>query len=260
MCILAASMLRAVLLLTFVSAAFAADDPFIGKWKLNLAKSKLTGQIIVIEEVSPDHWKFQEDEHTDIIFADGEDHVTHFGDSMAIMKKDANTWAITYKNGDKVLNTVWQISVGGQSLTYNATGTRPNGQHFNNKMILKRTAGTSGLAGTWQSTDVELSSPREIYISSYANGGHAITYPERKLTVRIKYDGKEYSEASPVTPEGSASSGHRIDDRTIETTEKIKGQVIETAKATISADGKAQTIVITEPGDKTPFVLVYDRE
>ena len=35
---------------------------------------------------------------------------------------------------------------------------------------------------------------------------------------------------------------------------------IETARATISADGQTQTIVITEPGDKTPFVLVYDRE
>jgi len=42
--------------------------------------------------------------------------------------------------------------------------------------------------------------------------------------------------------------------------EKIKGKVIETAKATVSADGATQTIVVTEPDDPTPVVLVYDRE
>jgi hypothetical protein len=76
----------------------------------------------------------------------------------------------------------------------------------------------------------------------------------------MKFDGKEYAESGPTVPEGSTSSGHRIDERTIETTEKIKGKVIETAKATISADGQTQTIVITEPDDKTPFVLIYERE
>jgi hypothetical protein len=255
-------MVRAVLVITLVSVAIAAaDDPFIGKWKLSLAKSKLTGQSIEIDEVSPEHWKFKEDEHTDVIFADGLDHTTHFGDSMAIAKKDANTWAITYKSGDRVLmDTIWKVSADGQNLTYTATGTRPNGQRFNNKMMLKRIAGTSGLAGTWQSTDVELSSPLEIWIFPYAKGGHVITFPERRQTVRMKFDSKEYAEAGPTVPEGSTSSGRRIDERTIETTEKIKGKVIETAKATVSADGSTQTIVVTEPDDKTPVVLVYERE
>ena len=233
-------MLRFVIVLSLASlatVAFAADDPFIGKWKLNLAKSKLTGQTIVIEEVSPDHWKFQEDEHTDIIFADGEDHVTHFGDSMAIVKKDANTWAITYKSADKVLNTIWQISADGQSLTYTATGTRPNGQHFKNQMILKRTAGTSGLAGTWETTGVTLSSPDEIYIAQWQTNGHFITFPATSQTIRMKFDGKEYRDIGPTVAADSTSSGHRIDARTIETTEKVKGKIIETAKATVSADG-----------------------
>jgi len=254
-------MLRFVLLITLVTAAFAADDPFIGKWKLSLAKSKLTGQTIEIDEVSPDHYKFKEDEHSDIVFADGLDHVTHFGDSMAIKKQNDDTWAITYKNGDKVvMDTIWKISPDGKSLTYTATGTRPNGQHFNNKMMLKRTSGASGLAGTWEATDVELSSPREIYISPFAIDGHAITFAGREETVRMKFDGKEYPDVGPTVPAGSTSSGHRIDASTIETTEKVKGKVVETAKATVSADGKTQTVVVTEPDDPTPVVLVYERE
>jgi len=249
-----------ILLIVVVTAVYAADDPFIGKWKLSLEKSKLTGQTIQIQEISANTYNFKEDEHSDVIFADGLDHVTHFGDSMAITKKSEEIWEIVYKNGDKVLNTVWKISPDGHTLSYTATGTRPNGQHFNNQMTLKRTEGTSGMAGTWQATDIKLSSPGEIYIAPYDKAGFSITYPGRNETIRMKFDGKEYSDSGPTVPDGSTSSGHRIDAHTIETTEKVKGTVVETAKATISEDGKTQTIVVTEPGDPTPVVLVYERE
>lgn len=255
-------MLRFVLLITLaVGTALAADDPFIGKWKLSLAKSKLTGQTIEIQEVSTDTWKFKEDEHSDTIFADGLDHLTHFGDSMAISRKSEDTWAITYKLANQVsMDTIWKISPDGQTLTYTASGTRPNGQHFNNQMTLKRTSGAKGLAGTWEATGVTLSSPDEIDIAPWDGGGHLITFPDRKQTVRMKFDGKEYSDRGPTVAADSTSSGRRIDARTIETTEKINGKVIETAKATISEDGTSQTIVVTEPGDPKPVVLVYDRQ
>lgn len=255
-------MLRLVLLMTSVAvAAHAADDPFIGKWKLSLAKSKLTGQTMEIQEVSPNKYKFKEDEHSDEIFADGLDHPTHFGDSMAIMKQGDDTWAITYKRGQTVtMNTLWKVSPDNQTLTYTAEGTRPNGQHFRNQMTLKRIGGTSGLVGKWETTGVSLSSPNEIYIAPFAKDGHFISFPDRKQTVRMKFDGKEYADDGPTVAEGSTSSGRRIDAHTIETTEKVKGKIVETAKATVSPDGTTQTIVVTEPDDPTPVVLVYERE
>jgi hypothetical protein len=76
----------------------------------------------------------------------------------------------------------------------------------------------------------------------------------------MNFDGKDYPDEGPTVVEGSSSSGRRIDERTIETTERIKGKVIETVRATISADGRTHTIVITEPDDPTPLVLVYERE
>jgi hypothetical protein len=96
-------MWRLVFLITLVTAALAADDPFIGKWKLSLAKSKLTGQTIEIQEVEEDTYQFKEDEHTDVIFADGLDHLTHFGDSMAITKKSEDAWSIAYSNPEMSL-------------------------------------------------------------------------------------------------------------------------------------------------------------
>jgi hypothetical protein len=254
-------MRRFLIAMSLAAVAFAADDPFIGRWKLSLTRSKLTGQTIEIQEVAPNKYKFQEDEHSDEIFADGLDHPTHFGDSMAITKKSADTWEITYKRALTVtMNTIWKLSPDGQTATYTAEGTRPNGQHFKNQMTLKRTGGGPGLAGKWETTGVSLSSPSEIVISPYANGGHVISYTDRKQKVRMKYDGKEYRDEGPTVADDSTSSGHRIDANTIETTEKAKGKVVETAKATVSPDLQTQTIVVTEPGDLTPVVLVYERE
>jgi hypothetical protein len=239
----------------------AAEDPFLGKWKLDLAKSKLTGQTIRIREVSKSSFEFQEDEHTDVIFADGLDHPTHFGETMAIMQKSPDLWSIIYKKGDQVLlNTLWKVSRDGKTLTYTATGTRPNGQSFHNEMTAKRTSGDKGLAGTWETTGVKLSSPRRIYIEAYGSDGQVITFPGRKQTIRMKFDGKEYNEEGPRVEAGSTSSGRRVDERTIETTERVKGKIVETATATISPDGRTQTITVTEPGDNTPVVLVYERE
>ena len=250
-----------VLISLFMGPLVAAGDPFIGKWKLNLSKSKLTGQTITIREVASNGYEFKEDEHSDIIFADGLDHPTHFGETMSITQKKADTWAITYKRGDRVLmNTLWKVSRDGQMLTYTATGTRPNGLHFSNQMTARRTSGTSGLVGTWQTTRVTLSTPREIYIEPYESDGHIITFPGRKQTVRMKFDGKEYPEEGPTVVDGSTSSGHRLDERTIEITERIKGKLIETTKATISLDSTTQTIVVSESGENTPLLLIYERE
>jgi hypothetical protein len=252
---------RSIFLALAFTFTLLANDPFVGKWRLNLAKSKLTGQTIRIEELPGNRYQFQEDEHSDIIFADGLDHPTHFGDTMSITKQTPDSWAIVYKrDGRTLMSTLWQVSPDGQTLTYTATGTRPNGVRFTNEMTCKRVSGTTGLPGTWESTDVKLSSPREIYIEPYGSDGQSITFPGRKQTIRMKFDGKDYPEEGPTVREGATTSGRRLDERTIQTTEKIKGRVIETARATISADGNTQTIVVTEPGDKLPVVLVYERE
>ena len=254
--------IRPILLSCFLfQSALLADDPFVGRWKLNLAKSKLTGQTIEIRTVAGNGYEFKEDQHSDIIFADGLDHPTHFGETMAIKQKKADTWAITYKRGDQVLmNTVWKVGKDGQTLTYTATGTRPNGQGFRNQLMAKRVGGGPGLVGTWETTSVSLSSPREIYIEPYDSDGQTITFPGRKQTIRMKFDGKDYPETGPTVLEGSTSSGRRLDARTIETSEKVKGKLLETTRATVSEDGKTQTLLITEPDDPKPVVLVYERE
>jgi hypothetical protein len=253
---------RTMVLVSGAACGLMAADPFLGKWKLDLAKSKLTGQTILIEEVPGDGYMFKEDEHSDTILADGLDHPTHFGETMSITRKTTEEWDITYKSTDGrvLMNTVWKVSPDGKTLTYTATGTRLNGQKFRNQMIARRVSGTNGLAGTWESTGVNLSAPDDIHIDAYGKDGHIVMFPGRQATIKMKFDGKDYREEGPTVEDGATTSGRRIDERTIETTEKIKGKVVESARATVSADGNVQTIVVTEPGEKNPVVLVYERE
>jgi hypothetical protein len=109
-----------------------------------------------------------------------------------------------------------ELAADSKTLLYTATGTHPNGQHFNNKMTLRRNSGDTGLAGIWECVDVELSSPREIYITACGRSGHSILFPGRKQTVKMNFDGKEYPEDDPTVPRGTTSSGRRVDERTIE--------------------------------------------
>ncbi len=255
------SALRAAALISVSALAVCAADPFLGNWKLDLQKSKITGQTIRIAELPDNTYEFQEDEHTDVILADGLDHATHRGETMAITKRSDSIWAITYKDGDRVLeNTVWEVSPDGKKLTYTATGTRSNGQHFTNEMIAKRTSGDKGLGGTWESTEVDLSSPDEIHITLWGKDGHSILFPVLNKTIRMRFDDKPYDESGPTAVPGATTSGHRVDDRTIDTTERSKGMVVETVRAAISPDGNTQTLTISEPGDPVQSVMVYQRE
>jgi hypothetical protein len=76
-----------------------------------------------------------------------------------------------------------------------------------------------------------------------------------------KYDGKDY----PVTgnPNNDARSYKKIDDHTLEITGKKDGQVVLTARVTVSADGKTRTVVVTQTGadgKKATSTAVYDKQ
>jgi hypothetical protein len=243
---------------TFSVSCFAAD-PFLGTWRLNLEKSHLTGQKIQIEALSGNTFRFTEDETSDEILADGLDHPTHFGETMSIKKIGPSSWDIDYKRAGKLyMDTQWVVSPDGQTLTYTAHGTRPSGQHFVNQLTAKRVSGGPGLAGTWESTSVKLSSPEQFQVQAFGADGYAFYFRDRKSTLRLKLDGKPYPELGPTVPDGFTSSGKRINDRTIELHNAIKKKEIEVERITISADGNTETLSVAEPGQKA-VDFVYDR-
>jgi hypothetical protein len=116
-----------------------------------------------------------------------------------------------------------------------------------------------GITGAWESTDVKIGSPEDLEITPYETDGLSFTTPAEKETLNMKFDGKDYSDGGPNVAHGSTSSGRRVDRRTLEITDKIKGKVMDTAEHKVSADDKTLTVTIHNRGQTEPITLVYDR-
>ena len=59
---------------------WATDDPFLGKWKLNMEKSQFAGEQIKIQDLGGNKYKWMVGDRSDTITFDGTDQPVHFGE------------------------------------------------------------------------------------------------------------------------------------------------------------------------------------
>ena len=76
----------------------------------------------------------------------------------------------------------------------------------------------------------------------------------------LKLDGKDYPNSGLNANPDMLSSGHRISDRLLELTDKLKGMVQSTDDFELSPD--LQTLTETQhlPDQDKPIILVFKRE
>jgi hypothetical protein len=244
-----------------VPRALAADDSFVGKWKLNPEKSQFNGLTYKIDDAGGNKYRFTFGDDVETVPLDGKDHMTKYGNTWAIKNTGPNTWKSTQKRDGKVTSTsIWTVSEDGQTFTSTDENKRPDGSTSHNEAKFKRTAGTSGLVGTWESTELKLSSPAPIEVEMWKGDGYVIVNPSYKGRTEFKLDGKDYADKGPRVAKGSTVSAKRVDDRTIELTDKLKGKTTATERYEVSADGKTLTDTISYAGLDKPEVDVYDRQ
>jgi hypothetical protein len=249
-------------LLSVINAsALAADDSFVGKWKLNPDKSQLTGLQYKIEDAGGGQYRFVFGDDIETLTLDGKGHVTKFGDTWSIKTTGPSSWESTFKRDGKLTSKAkWSISEDGQTFSSTEENMRPDGSTGRIEAIFKRTDGTSGLAGSWESTSVKIMSPLAIEIAKWQGDGYSRISPAFKEHLNFKLDGKEYTPSGPRVAKGTTVTASKIDDHNIELTYKLKGKTTETDKWELSADGKTLTQTITYAGVSKPEVDVYDRE
>jgi flagellin-like hook-associated protein FlgL len=140
-----------------VGAALAQNDPQVGVWKLNLAKSKYSpgpapksgttrieaagaGAKVIVDQVAGDgtarHWEFTAN-------YDGKDSpVTGNNpdaDMVARTRTNANTVQTISKKGGKVTTTQASVvSTDGKTRTVTTTGVNANGQQVNNVAVYEK--------------------------------------------------------------------------------------------------------------------------
>jgi hypothetical protein len=239
---------------------WAANDTFTGKWKLNPSKSELTDQMKV-EAVGEKTYALTFGADAETIVADGTDQPGLGGTTLSITVEDPHTWKVVRKKeGHTLIMATWKLSEDGTTLTDNFTGYQPNGSALRLDYVYKRTAGSSGFPGTWESSSENVNSVFEIQIQPWEGDGLSFIDAAEGVTKNIKFDGKDYPNEGQDIPPGSASSARRVNERSLQMTDKIKGKITDTQQISLSPDLRTLTMTVLLVGRRKPNVLVFERE
>jgi hypothetical protein len=255
--------MRLLLVACFLtSSAWAASDPFVGKWKVNPSKSKLNDEMKVEVAGANKYILTFAPGAVDTIVADGSDQPALRGTTLSVTVKGPNSWVVIRKmKGRTLLTGYWTLSEDGKTLDDAYTEYAPDGSKSSTPYVYERTAGTSGFPGTWDSDSEKVKAGIELQIEPYEGDGLSLNSAGADLTKKMKFDGKDYPDVDPNADPGSASSGRRVNERSLEITDKSKGKVTATRQIELSTDLKTLTMTVRLIGQSRPqSVLVFDRE
>src|ERR1700683_5464106 len=110
------------------STLWAANDPFVGKWKVNPSKSTLNDEMKV-EVAGANRYAITFGPGAvDTIAADGSDQPGPRGTTLSITVKGPNAWKVVRKKkGRTLISANWSLSGDGKTLTDDYTEYAPDG-------------------------------------------------------------------------------------------------------------------------------------
>ena len=93
-----------------ITSACAATDPFVGDWKLNPAKTKLSDQMKV-NCVESNRCIFNLGPVPENIVLDGTDQPGEFGTTLAVAVEAPDRWKVMRKkDGHLLISAIWSLS------------------------------------------------------------------------------------------------------------------------------------------------------
>ncbi len=248
----------AAVALTLPSVVVSAQNPFVGKWKIDQSKSQLAGSRDSVIAAGPNTWKFQYGAFSWTIKSDGTDQPAPFA-TTAMKVVSASMWQFTYKNNGKLSGTeTWVLSGDGNSMTRTYRGQQENGEASSSVATLKRVAGTNGFAGTWESTDVQMAFT-EVDIEPNGEDGITVRLPEDGTTYSLKFDGRDNPETGARIPAGMTVCARMTGARKVQAVTKLNGQVFDNETWELSADGNTFTYTEHDAGTDKPAVIILHR-
>jgi hypothetical protein len=228
-------------------ALLRAQSPFDGTWHTNLDQAKFSPKPIDVSlanglyDCSSCNPKIH-------VKADGRDQPVSAQpyDTISVREVDSKSIEIvTKKNGKPETEQIRAVSADGQAMTVRTTTHSENSdQAVTAEATLTRIgtgpAGANGTSGSWRIDKV-----------SHGENGLNVTYKSDGDGLRMstasgesytaKLDGKSYPVKGAFFYD--SVSLRRIDDHTIEETDKRDGKVVQVSTMTVASDGKTMTVV-----------------
>lgn len=243
-------------------AAIAADSPWNGTWKLDPAKSHLTGQTFTYSARPNGMLHYEDGSTASFDFGlDGKEYKTWADRTVSWNAAGKNSWDTVTRSAGKVLSKGhYALSGDGRTLTMSFDGMRPDGQAFHEEDVFTRVSGADGLAGTWRSSKVtNPTGPQTFIMSSPAAGVLHIDIPDMKVAVDYSNDDQDYALSGPTVPHGMTISFKRLSATRTGYTMKIDGKVDNAGVQSIAPDGGSFTDTNWNAGhenEKTTSVYV----
>ena len=238
---------------------FAAGSSWDGTWKLNVAKSKFTGDTFTIT-TKGNTMQFSDGVVTYDFACDGKTYAMIADRTITCTGSPATGYDYVSKAGNTVLSESHRaFSADGKTLTMHGTSLRADGTKPEWTAVYKRQSGTSGLVGKWMSVKSEGAADTVII---QTKGDWIKTYsPDYKETVEGKMDGSHLPVTGPIVPPGVFQTIKPEGPNKLHYTTNYNDKVLNEGVQTLSADGK--TIVDEEwaPGKMNEkSTSVYERQ
>ena len=245
-----------LVLVLSVPISLFAQSPFDGTWHTNMDQSKMSPKPIVfsLKNGMYDCSSCNPQIH---VKTDGQDQsVTGQSyDTIGVREIDSKTIEVKGKKSSKpVFEQTRTVSDDGKNLRLKSTSYRPgNDQTVTAEVsytrIGKAPARANGTSGSWRVNKVNLS--ENGVTTTYKSNGDDLTMSTPSGEgYTAKLDGKDYPYKGAFSYD--TVSLKRINDRTIEETDKLNGRVMQVSKMTVSSDDKTITVVSTSvPTNRT---------
>ena len=255
---------RTAVLLAVLAVAVsltAADLPWVGQWKINVAKSNYGEWTVTYADVGAGEMQATTDGRTWKFKMDGKDYPDPWGGTSAWKQMDTSSWETVNKLKGKVLGTdVRRLSADGKTLTVTSKGTRPDGKAFDDEYVFARVSGGPGLGGKWKSSKVSYSGPSLIEITAYEADGLTLRIVDTGTTWSAKFDGKDNPVKGVNVGERFTIALKRTGPKSLEYVQKQSGKELYKGTLTVSDDGKTITGVDTAVGTNEKTTSVFDRQ
>jgi len=240
-----------------VGTAWPAENPFIGEWKLNPSMTRMPDEMKV-ESKGNNTYSFDFGGGVgETIVVNGTDQPGRGGTTLSVKADAPDTWIVERKkDGRLLLRATWKLSQDGATLTDLYRQFEPDGSTISMDYVYQRSGGGSGFAADWQSIKETMNSPFVLEVKEYEGDGLSFINSMEHETKNVKLDGKDH----PIEGTARSSSVRRVDEHTLEMTEKRSGKVIDTREIKLSPDAKRLTMTVNAAGGGKPNVMVFDRE
>ncbi|MGE5359532.1 MAG: hypothetical protein ACM3NQ_10985 [Bacteroidales bacterium] len=241
-----------------VTTVFAADPPYIGKWKINQAKSNLAGSTVTIASGANGMMSFESQGFAYTFKTDGKEYPTPDGGTTVWKETSPTVWDVTNKLNGKVVSMI-HLELKDDNLAVGVKVAKPDGGMMDYTAAYKRVSGGPGFQGKWVSTEVKM--PMAT-LEITANGANGIAMKDDTGPIASgQFDGKDNPALGVMAGSKNTVAFKKLGPSSFEVTSKLDGKPMNVDVYSVSADGKTLTIDGTPTNAKAEkYRVVFDKQ